>query len=104
MQLTVTGKHLALGRSLRGHVERSVSATIGKYFGNAIEASVVLKRDGQRIRSEISVHIGRGINIHGHAEAMDATESFDLAVAHVGKQLRRTKRRLRDHHNTKGVA
>lgn len=102
MHVTVTGQHIEIGENIRSHVERSLTATVEKYFSNAIEATVVLSREAHLIRSDISVHVGRGILVHGHAEAVDATAACDSATEHIGKQLRRSKRRLRSHHNPKG--
>ena len=40
--------------------------------------------------------------VQGHALSGDAYGSFDAALEHVGKRLRRYKRRLRDHHRRQG--
>lgn len=101
MQLSVTGKQFDVGGALRIHVERSLSATIGKYFANPTDATVVLSREGHNIRADIKVHVGRGIILQGHADAGDAYAAFDLATEHIAKRLRRHKRRLRDHQKSK---
>jgi ribosomal subunit interface protein len=98
MQLTVTGKQIDVGDALRRHVEASLSSILGKYFGTAIEAHVVVSKEAHFSRAEISVHIGRGIVVNGHAAASEVYAGFDAAAERVGKQLRRYKRRLRDHH------
>ena len=41
MQLSVSGKHLDVGDSLRGHVETTIAASAERYFGRAIEGKVV---------------------------------------------------------------
>jgi ribosomal subunit interface protein len=98
MQLTVTGKQVEVGNALRNHVESALETLIGKYFGTAIEAHAVFAREAHLIRAEISLHVGRGIVINGHAAASDHYLAFDAAAERLGKQLRRYKRRLRDHH------
>jgi ribosomal subunit interface protein len=98
MQLTVTGKQIDVGDALRRHVEASLSAILGKYFGTAIEAHVVASREAHLNRVEVSVHIGRGIVVNAHAAASELYPAFDAASERVAKQLRRYKRRLRDHH------
>src|SRR5260370_458168 len=50
------------------------------------------------IRAEISLHVGGGIVINGHASTSDHYLAFDAAAERLAKQLRRYKRRLRDHH------
>jgi ribosomal subunit interface protein len=98
MQLSITGKQIDVGDALRRHVEASLSTILGKYFGTAIEAHVVVSKDAHLTRAEISVHIGRGIVVNAHAAASEAYAAFDAAAERMGKQLRRYKRRLRDHH------
>lgn len=99
MQVVVTGKQLNVGDSLRGHVERNLAESVAKYFDHAIEASVVFSRQGKgrQVRSDISVHVGRNIQMQGHDESSDAYLAFDGALERIAKRLRRYKRRLRDH-------
>jgi ribosome hibernation promoting factor len=98
MQLTVTGKQVEIGDALRGHVEASLELILTKYFKTAIEAHVVIAKEAHLIRAEISLHIGRGIVVNAGAAIDDAYAAFDAAAERVAKQLRRYKRRLRDHH------
>jgi ribosomal subunit interface protein len=98
MQLTVTGKQLGVGEALRSHVEASLEALLIKYFGSAIEAHAVFAREAHLIRADLSVHIGRGIMVKSGATATDYYPAFDAAAERLAKQLRRYKRRLRDHH------
>jgi ribosomal subunit interface protein len=98
MQLTLTGKQIDVGEALRRHVEDSLNSILGKYFGSAIEAHVVLSREAHLSRAEISARIGHGIVVNGHAAATGPYPAFDAAAERVAKQLRRYKRRLRDHH------
>jgi ribosomal subunit interface protein len=100
MQLTVKGKHLDVGDALKSHVATSLEGVFGKYFGNPIEANVVLSREAHLYRAHISVHIGRGINMQSQADAEAPYTAFDSAADHLSKRLRRHKRRLRDHHRT----
>jgi len=99
MQLTVTGKQVEVGNALRSHVESALDSLLGKYFGTAIEAHAVFAREAHLIRSEISLHIGRGMMINSHASASEHYVAFDAAAERLAKQLRRYKRRLRDHGN-----
>lgn len=99
MQITVTGKQLDVGASLREHVETRLVDSVAKYFEQAIEATVVFSSSakGRLIRADISVHARRNIRMRGRAEAEDAYAAFDAALERIAKRLRRYKRRLRDH-------
>ena len=98
MQLTVTGKQTDIGDALRRHVDSSLGSILDKYFKTAIEAHVVLSKEAHLSRVEISIHIGRGIVVNARAAASEAYAAFDAAAERLAKQLRRYKRRLRDHH------
>jgi ribosomal subunit interface protein len=98
MQLTITGKQVEVGEGLRRRVEASLGSILEKYFKTAIEAHVVLTTEAHRFRSEVSLHIGRGIIVNAGAAAADVAAAFDAAAERIAKQLRRSKRRLRAHH------
>src|SRR5215470_9599359 len=98
MQLTVKGKHIDTSPGLRQHVEASLGSILGKYFKTAIEAHVVFSKEAHLSRAEISIHIGRAIVVNAHAATSEAYPAFDAAAERLAKQLRRYKRRLRDHH------
>jgi len=98
MQLTVTGKQIDTGDAVRRHVEASLGSILGKYFKTAIEAHVVFSKEAHLSRVEVSVHIGRGIVVNAGAAAAEPYAAFDTAADRIAKQMRRYKRRLRDHH------
>ena len=98
MQLSVKGKQIDVGDALRQHVESALASIVEKYFGRAIEAHVVFSREAHLLRSDISVHVHRDMIIQGQATAGDAYAAFDAAAGHIGKRIRRHKRRLTDHH------
>ncbi|SME93145.1 ribosomal subunit interface protein [Tistlia consotensis] len=97
MQLTVKGRHIDTGDAFRRHAESSLSAIFGKYFGDAIEATVTLSRDAHLFRAQISAHVGRNIELVASGTALEVYPAFDQAAEHLSKRLRRHKRRLRDH-------
>jgi ribosomal subunit interface protein len=100
MQITIKGKQLDVGDALKTHVDASLHGVFGKYFGNPIEANVVLSREAHLYRASIGVHIGRGLSMQSQAEAEAPYAAFDAAADHLAKRLRRYKSRLRDHHRS----
>lgn len=98
MQLIVSGKNIDIGDSLRGHIHQALEGVTTRYFNNPIEATVILSKEANLFRSDMSVHIGRGIVIRCHIQDADPYASIDGAVRKLDKILRRHKNRLRDHH------
>lgn len=99
MELTVKGKHLDVGDSLREHVREQLTHTAQKYFREPIEATVIFSKEKNHLFSaNISIHVGGGILLQTHHEANDPYPAFDVAAKLVGKRLSRYKDKLRDHH------
>ncbi len=99
MKLSVQGKQINIGDSLREHVEEKLNDLNAKYFSRAIDANVIFSREGEGFfKSHISIRIGKNIQIMADAMESEIYLSFDVAAAKVAKQLRRYKNRLRDHH------
>jgi len=102
MQITVAGKQLATSDALRSHVETGLGAITGKYFDHALEARVTFRKDakgsnGGHFACDINLHAGRGLTMRGEGQGPDAMRAFDIAAEHVGKRLRRYRRRVNEH-------
>lgn len=97
MQVLVSGKQIDIGDSLRTHVETKAPAAVEKYFQNPIRANVVFSHEAHLIHANIWVDVGHDLDFQGEAEAAEAYAAFDLALEHLVKQLRRHKRKLRNH-------
>ena len=73
-----------------------------KYFNHATDATVTFSPEGHghgQVKAHIHVRIGKDIMVLADALAGDAHSAFDNASEKVGKQMRRYKKRLRDHHD-----
>lgn len=102
MQITVQGKQMSVGDALRTHVTDKLEEMNSKYFNHGTDANVTFSKEGHGhglVRAHISVRIGSQIMVMADAEEGDAYLSFDTAAEKAAKQLRRYKRRLRDHHD-----
>jgi len=103
MDISVKGKQVDVGDALRGHAENHLVDTVAKYFDNALDSNVIFSREGHMFRVDISVHAGRGMLMQGRSSANDAYAAFDGALDRIAKQLRRYKKRIRDHHKARAV-
>ena len=99
MEISVSGKHVDVGDSLRSYAEEQLSGSVKKYFEQAIDAHVTISREGAMMHVDISVHPGaRGLVVQGRGVASEPYPAFDVALERIAKQLRRYKRRLVDDH------
>lgn len=98
MHIKVSGKHIDVGDALRTHVEESILSSVAKYFDRPVDAHVVFSRRGHEFSCDSSVHLPTGLTAQAHAVSTEIYAAFDQATDRIEKQLRRYKRRLKDHH------
>ena len=104
MQTTVSGKHIDVGDALRTHVEDNLEEAVTKYFDRPVNAAVVFSRDGAAFfKCDAQVHLSTGLTAKSEAQHTDIYAAFDQAAAKIEKQLRRYKRRLKDHHQKRSA-
>jgi ribosomal subunit interface protein len=101
MELAVHGKQMDVGDSLRGHVQTKLEDISAKYFNHTTYATVTFSREGhghQLTRANIIIKVGKNMLVVADGKEADPRMAFDSAADKAAKQLRRYKRRLRDHH------
>ena len=98
MRIQVSGKQIDIGEACASHVEDRLNETVGKYFDRPVDAVVTFARDGHAFIADSSVHLSTGMTVQATSRAEDIYTSFEGAVDRMEKQLRRYKRRLKDHH------
>ena len=94
MEITVSGKQIDLSDALRERVSHNLNGITGKYFEHAQDAKITFARSRLGFTCDINLHAGRGLILRGEAESTDAYTAFDKAAEHVGKRLRRYRRRV----------
>ena len=98
MRIQVSGKQIDIGEALTTHVEDRITEVVGKYAERPVEAVVTFSRDRHEFISDTSVHLSTGLSVIAKARADEVYASFEGAMTRMEKQLRRYKRRLKDHH------
>jgi ribosomal subunit interface protein len=97
MQVQVSGKHVAVGESLRSRVSDEISTSIGKYFDRGGDAEVTVSKDGHAFRVDCDVRLASGQHLYSHGLAGDAHAAFDQALSKIETRIRRYKHKLKDH-------
>ena len=101
MELNVHGKQIDVGDALRTHVEDKLSDLNEKYFNHAAFATVTFSKEGHgkpETRAHILIQLGKNVMVVADATDHDPYASFEAAATKVSKQMRRYKKKLRDHH------
>jgi len=98
MRIQVNGKQIDVGESLTGHVETRITETTAKFSGRPVEAVVTFSKDRHEFVSDATLHLSTGLTVKAQAHDADVYGSFEKCLEKMEKQLRRYKRRLKDHH------
>jgi len=100
MNIVITGKHIDVGESLKAHIEERLQTTIAKYIDRINNVNVVISKQGHLFRVDITSNLGThsGLTVQARRENVDAYVAFDEAAEKIGKQLRRYKRQITNHH------
>lgn len=98
MQIQINGKQIDVGDSLRTHVATRLDAAVGKYADRAVDATVTFSRDGAFFKADAQVHLPTGLVAQAKGSDADIYAAFEGCAERIEKQLRRYKRRLKDHH------
>lgn len=100
MQIQVHGHQIDVGDALREHIETSLSSSVEKFIDRPFDANVYISKQRNTFHVQCSVHVGAGITVQSHANSDEPYVAFDSAVERLETQLRRNKRRLKNHHKS----
>lgn len=98
MRYQISGKQIDIGEALQTHVQNELSEMLGKYAGRPTDATVVFSKSGHEHVCEATVHLSTGLTAQAKAHDAEIYAAFDGCSEKMDKQLRRYKRRLKDHH------
>lgn len=98
MHYQITGKQIDIGEALQTHVQTEMGEVFSKYAGRPTNAIIVFSKSGHEYVCEAEVHLSTGLTAQAKGKATEIYAAFDGASEKMEKQLRRYKRRLKDHH------
>ena len=98
MRYQITGKQIDIGEALQTHVKEELGTAVSKYAERPTDAQIVFSRNASEYVCEAIVHLSTGLTAQARAHAHEIYAAFDSCCDKMEKQLRRYKRRLKDHH------
>ncbi|MFV0332814.1 MAG: ribosome hibernation-promoting factor, HPF/YfiA family [Tropicimonas sp.] len=98
MRYQISGHQIDIGESLTTHVKTELGETVTKYAERPTDAQVIFSRRGHEYMCETTVHLSTGLNAKASGRASEIYAAFDDCREKLEKQLRRYKRRLKDHY------
>ena len=101
MRYQISGKQIDVGEALQTHVKTELGVVMEKYSQRPTDALVVFSRDAHNYVCEATVHLSSGLTAQARAQANEIYAAFDGCCEKMDKQLRRYKRRLKDHYRAR---
>ncbi len=98
MLYQISGRQIDIGEALQTHVQNEMNEMLGKYAGRPTDANVIFSKSAHEFVCEAVVHLSTGLTAQAKAHANEIYSAFDKCNEKMDKQLRRYKRRLKDHH------
>ncbi|MER5170805.1 ribosome-associated translation inhibitor RaiA [Thioclava sp. GXIMD2076] len=104
MRYQISGKQLDIGEALQTHVKTELGSTVEKYSQRPTDATVVFSKNAHEYICEATVHLSTGLTAQAKGVATEVYAAFDALQEKMDKQLRRHKRRLKDHQAARTTA
>ncbi len=98
MRYQISGRQIDIGEALSTHVQAELGEIVEKYAQRPTDANVTFSRDAHEHVCEAEIHLSTGLTAQARGHAGEIYAAFESCREKLDKQLRRYKRRLRDHH------
>ena len=98
MRYQISGRQIDIGEAHQTHVKAELGEVIEKYAQRPTDAVVVFSKSAHEHVCEATIHLSTGLNAAAKGHAPEIYAAFEACRERLDKQLRRYKRRLRDHH------
>lgn len=101
MPITITGKNIEVGASLKDFITQELRSVVSRYMGDILEAQVIMSKDHDTkehmvFKADISVHISKNFVVHCQGHHDDPYRSITLALEKLETRIKRYKNRLQD--------
>ena len=101
MRYQISGKQIDIGEALQTHVKAELGEVVEKYAQRPTDAVVIFSRAAHEHVCEATIHLSTGLTAQAKGHATEIYAAFESCREKMDKQLRRYKRRLRNHHSSR---
>ena len=101
MRYQISGKQIDVGEALQTHVKAEMGEVVEKYAQRPTECIVVFSRSAFEFVCEATIHLSTGLTAQAKGHATEIYAAFESCREKMDKQLRRYKRRIRNHHSNR---
>lgn len=101
MRYQISGRQIDIGEALQTHVKAELGEVVEKYAQRPTDAVVIFSRAAHEHVCEATIHLSTGLSAQAKGHATEIYAAFESCREKMDKQLRRYKRRLRNHHSAR---
>jgi ribosomal subunit interface protein len=101
MRYQISGKQIDVGEALQTHVKAELGEVVEKYAQRPTECVVVFSKSAHEHVCEAVIHLSTGLTAQAKGHANEIYAAFESCREKMDKQLRRYKRRIRNHHSNR---
>ena len=101
MRYQISGKEIDIGEALQTHVKAELGEVVEKYAQRPTDAIVVFSKSAHEYVCEATIHLSTGLSAQAKGQASEIYAAFESCREKMDKQLRRYKRRIRNHHQNR---
>lgn len=98
MRYQISGKQIDIGEALQTHVKAELGEVVEKYAQRPTDAMVVFSKSAHELVCEATIHLSTGLTAQAKGHAVEIYAAFESCREKMDKQMRRYKRRIRNHH------
>ena len=100
MNIKIVGKNIELGDSFQSYSSSRIGEVLKKYSYDAVSAQITLEKRFGNFKAKVKVNLKNKIELDSTGRGKDANNSYDDALDHIEKKLRRYHRRMKNHRNS----
>ena len=100
MNIKIVGKNIELGESFQSYSSARIDEVLKKYSYDAVSAQITLEKRFGNFKAKVKVYLKNRIELDSTGRGKDANNSYDDALDHIEKKLRRYHRRMKSHRNS----
>ena len=99
LNIKIVGKNIELGQSFQAYSTDKIGDVLQKYGYDAVSIQITLEKKFGNFKAKLKVYLKNKIELDATGRGKNANTSYDDALDHVEKKLRRYHRRMKNHRN-----
>ena len=99
LNIKIVGKNIELGESFQVYSSARIGEVLNKYSYDAVSTQITLEKRIGNFKAKLKVYLKNKIELDATGRGKDANTSYEDALDHIEKKLRRYHRRMKSHRN-----